>query len=125
MAGFNIKVKQHAPAKKNLVGVDVFIHDNNRDATALAERLQKAVAQNLELTMITNRGTKVWPNGFPETFCTDHWRCRFKQKNGVAPAYTDVVSLMGAVGAQGLDVIKTENLYEFDGVAGYTAAQGQ
>ena len=27
--------------------------------------------------MITNRGTKVWPDGAPETFCTDHWRCRF------------------------------------------------
>lgn len=125
MAGFNISVKQYAPAKKSLVGVDVFLHHNNRDANALAELLQKAKAQNLELTMITNRGTKVWPNGFPETFCTDHWRCRFKQKNGVAPAYKDVVTLLGEVNAQGLDVIKTENLYEFDGVAGYTAAQGQ
>ena len=30
--------------------------------------------------MITNRGVKVWPEGFPETFCTDHWRCRFVGK---------------------------------------------
>jgi hypothetical protein len=22
--------------------------------------------------MITNRGIKVWPDGFEETFCTDH-----------------------------------------------------
>lgn len=27
--------------------------------------------------MIFNRGTKVWPRGMPETFKTDHWRCRF------------------------------------------------
>ena len=32
--------------------------------------------------MITNRGIKVWPEGFEETFCTDHWRCRFKPTEG-------------------------------------------
>ncbi|MBL4544633.1 MAG: hypothetical protein JKP95_01840 [Oceanicaulis sp.] len=31
----------------------------------------------MSLKMITNRGVKVWPQGLPETFKTDHWRCRF------------------------------------------------
>jgi isocitrate dehydrogenase len=38
--------------------------------------------ENKELTMITNRGIKVWPNGFEETYCTGPLRCRFKPKNG-------------------------------------------
>ena len=27
-----------------------------------------------EAVMIDNRGVKVCPDGFAETFCTDHWR---------------------------------------------------
>jgi isocitrate dehydrogenase len=77
--------------------------------------------------MITNRGVKVWPNGLPETFCTDHWRCRFQPAPGagkaVAPAA--IVALLGRVVAAGFDVIKTENLYDFDGQPGYALGQGQ
>jgi isocitrate dehydrogenase len=75
--------------------------------------------------MITNRGIKVWPDGFSETFCTDHWRCRFK-----ASAYDEltketIVSLLtNAIGAS-IDTIKTENLYEFDGIPRFSVGQGQ
>ena len=48
----------------------------------LAENLKKAEGDGLELLMITNRGVKVWPEGLPETFCTDHWRCRFMKRPG-------------------------------------------
>ena len=75
--------------------------------------------------MITNRGTKVWPEGFPETFCTDHWRCRFTATAEQPLYYQDVLDLMEQVNQQGLEIIKTENLYTFDGVPGFTAAQGQ
>ena len=44
--------------------------------------MQSINSENKHLTMITNRGIKVWPNGFEETYCTDHWRCRFKPTNG-------------------------------------------
>jgi isocitrate dehydrogenase len=75
--------------------------------------------------MITNRGIKVWPEGFPETFCTDHWRCRFKP---IADAKLDkkqIIQLLENALAQDIDVIKTENLYTFDGVARYSLGQGQ
>jgi isocitrate dehydrogenase len=39
--------------------------------------MQSINLENKQLTMITNRGLK-WPDGFNETYCTDHWRCRFK-----------------------------------------------
>jgi isocitrate dehydrogenase len=66
--------------KKEIVGVDVFMHWNPQKGTTedLAQKLQKLNADGMELTLITNRGVKVWPEGFPETFCTDHWRCRFR-----------------------------------------------
>jgi isocitrate dehydrogenase len=113
------------PATKKLVGVDVFIHCTNRNPEELAARLLKCQSQSIPLKMITNRGTKVWPGGFPETFCTDHWRCRFTSSNDELLAYSDVLHLMEAVHQQGLEIIKTENLYTFDGVPGFTAAQGQ
>lgn len=124
-AGFNIQLTPRVPAKKELVGVDVFIHFRQRDAQQLASILQRAQTNTLYLNMITNRGTKVWPDGFPETFCTDHWRCRFKPLLNKQPAYHDVITLLDNIDNEDLEIIKTENLYTFDGVAGYTAAQGQ
>ena len=82
-----------------------------------------AATPQLPLVMITNRGVKVWPHGFPETFCTDHWRCRFQ--GGAAITHRDILALLERVSGQGLDFIKTENLCTFDGEAGYSLGQGQ
>jgi isocitrate dehydrogenase len=64
-------------AKKEIVGVDVFLHWNGKPED-LGIKMQKLNADGMELSLITNRGVKVWPGGFPETFCTDHWRCRYQ-----------------------------------------------
>ena len=45
--------------------------------------------------MITNRGVKVYPDGMPETFCTDHWRCRFVRVDGGATDHAAVLELLG------------------------------
>ena len=116
--------QRRARAKKELVGVDVFVDSHEGGVDALAARLQQANSYALELQVVTNRGVKVWPGGFPETFCTDHWRCRFMAKNGSAH-HADVIRLLEGVAAAGLDFIKTEHLYNFDGKPGYSLAQGQ
>jgi len=72
------KYVRKAPAKKEIVGVDLFVHWSGSQADDLAAQVSQLNHAGLELSMITNRGIKVWPEGFPETFCTDHWRCRFK-----------------------------------------------
>jgi isocitrate dehydrogenase len=113
------------PAVKELVGVDVFVHFRG-DAEALAERISGACNDELQLEMITNRGVKVWPGGFPETFCTDHWRCRFRDVLRRRPVtHKHVIGLLQCVEEAGLDFIKTEHLYTFDGVPGYSLGQGQ
>ena len=119
-----VTYKRRARAKKELVGVDVFVDWHEGGADALAARLQQANSDELELLVITNRGVKVWPGGFPETFCTDHWRCRFMAKSGTAQ-HADVIRLLEGVAAAGLDFIKTEHLYNFDAKPGYSLAQGQ
>jgi isocitrate dehydrogenase len=109
---------------KEIVGVDVFVHWAGEEPGELASQLQSAEKGSLKLVMITNRGVKVWPNGFPETFCTDHWRCRF-QAEGVTVQHREVAELLLRLSDTKLDVIKTENLCTFDGVAGYSLGQGQ
>ena len=119
------KYKRKAPAKKDLVGIDVFIHWGGSDANHLAELLSKLNFAGLSLNMITNRGIKVWPAGFKETFCTDHWRCRFKSDDDKTINKLFLIEVLTNIIKEGLDVIKTENLYNFDGKRGYSLAQGQ
>ena len=75
--------------------------------------------------MITNRGIKVYPDGFKETFCTDHWRCRFMSCDGQQISNGAIIELMSAALAIQIDIIKTENLYTFEGVKAYSLGQGQ
>jgi isocitrate dehydrogenase len=112
-------------AKKTLVGVDVFVHWNGTNPEIVAESVLKLAKNGLELTMITNRGIKVWPEGFSETFCTDHWRCRFKPAKGVEITKHHINELLIAAINENIDTIKTENLYEFDGTRAYSLGQGQ
>jgi len=74
--------------------------------------------------MITNRGIKVWPEGFKETFCTDHWRCRFKPIRGSKIDKVLIIQLLKNAIDQQVDVIKTENLYSFDDTSAYSLGQG-
>jgi isocitrate dehydrogenase len=114
-------------AKKEMVGVDVFVHQSDLSADTLAAKLQALTVPGLKLQMITNRGVKVWPGGFPETFTTDHWRCRFMADGpeGTTLAHRQIVALLAAVTEGGVDVIKTENLCTFDGERGFALGQGQ
>ncbi|MEI6880109.1 MAG: NADP-dependent isocitrate dehydrogenase [Bacteroidota bacterium] len=119
------KYKRKPAAKKELVGVDIFIDWNGSNPNELAEIVKKIESNEIKLSMITNRGIKVWPDGFKETFCTDHWRCRFKPIEGVEMNKTNIIELLNKSLNENIDSIKTENLYSFDGKAGYSLGQGQ
>lgn len=129
-----IKDTEHAPRKKELVGVDVFIDSKNKDAEALGNSLVEASKEILKLKMITNRGVKVYPGGMKSTFCTDHWRLRFIAKNAkkINEQYEyknitaqEVIEIQSQLVKSGFDVIKTENLYTFDGKIGFSLGQGE
>lgn len=119
------KYVRKAAKQKDLVGVDIFLHWTGSDANELASKLSVIQSDISELSMISNRGIKVWPDGFEETFCTDHWRCRFKPKSGQTMTKEEILTLLSKAHQYGLDTIKTENLYNFDGKAGYSLGQGQ
>jgi len=123
---FEVPAPRPRPAaEKELVGIDVFVHWNGQDPAVLAETMSAAANGAYSLGMITNRGVKVWPEGLPETFCTDHWRCRYLANPDKQFNKAMVVELLQKLSQQGVDFIKTEHLFNFDGVAGYALGQGQ
>jgi isocitrate dehydrogenase len=112
------------PAKKETVGVDVFLHWRG-SPDDLGKRVEGANGDGVTLNMVTNRGVKVYPGGLPETFCTDHWRCRFMADGSAGITHKQIIRLLERVEGLGLDFIKTENLCSFDGEPGFSLGQGQ
>jgi isocitrate dehydrogenase len=119
-----VQLKPRPAVKMETIGVDIFLHCDDRDTNKLGKALEPISAGKLHLSMITNRGVKVYPDGLPETFCTDHWRCRFKSEGQAAVPYADIIGLQQAISAAGYSIIKTENLCTMDGEAAFSAGQG-
>jgi len=110
---------------KELKGVDLFVHWDGFDPNDIGGQLRNIEIGDIKLDMITNRGIKVFPDGFKETFCTDHWRCRFKNVNGTNITKEDIIQLLNKAEEKNIDIIKTENLYHFDGKRSFSLGQGQ
>ncbi|HEX8474228.1 MAG TPA: NADP-dependent isocitrate dehydrogenase [Pyrinomonadaceae bacterium] len=108
-------------ANKETVGVDVFLHWSQGAPNDLADALTKLGGDGLKLTLISNRGVKVWPGGNTETFCSDHWSCRFvADADGATITHAQIASLLTRLAQHGFDFIKTENLCNFDGQRAYS-----
>jgi len=119
------RVKKTVPAEKDLVGIDIFLHWYGGSADMLGNKIKDIATADMTLNMISNRGVKVYPDGFAETFCTDHWRCRFLSADAKPVSYAQAIELIARVHNAGFDVIKTENLCYFDGKPAFTMGQGQ
>jgi isocitrate dehydrogenase len=115
--------KVRTAAKKDLVGVDVFIDWSAGKPNDLGQLLEKVSGEGLKLSVISNRGVKVYPGGSSDTLSSDHWCCRF-MGSGATVSHAQVVGLLNRIAGQGLDFIKTENLCNFDGQPGYAVSLG-
>lgn len=125
-SAFKLPKYQRKPRQqKDLVGADFFIHWSGNKADDLAESIQNCLKDVATLSMITNRGIKVWPEGFEETFCTDHWRCRVLPLENVHFDFRHIPQILMLLNDHGLEVIKTENLYHFNNLPAFSMGQGQ
>ncbi|HYH83844.1 MAG TPA: NADP-dependent isocitrate dehydrogenase [Pyrinomonadaceae bacterium] len=115
--------REAAASSKQTVGVDVYLDWTGGSADELGEQVSKLSGDGLRLSSIANRGVKVYPDGNAETFCSDHWRCRFTADGGAGVTHAQVAALLARFADAGLDFIKTENLCNFDGKPGYSHAQ--
>ena len=110
--------------QRELIGVDVFVYFPDSEK-ALIPKVLSISSSKFSLELISNRGVRVWPEGIPVTFCIDQFRCRFVAKNKKSPVSSqEIITLLQEIAQKGFDIIKTENLYLFDGKPGYSSAEG-
>ncbi|MBL8763790.1 MAG: isocitrate dehydrogenase [Phycisphaerae bacterium] len=112
---------------KHVVGCDVYI-DEAISAMELADQLNRLCADApFRLTMISNRGTQIWPTGSVYTECVDYFRARFELRPGFEPGrfgQGPVIALLDRI-TERFAVTCFELLRTFDGTPGYSLAQGQ
>lgn len=110
-----------------VVGCDLYL-DSPLAPISLAEELQRLSRDSpFDLTLISNRGTQVWPVGSVYTECVDYYRARFEVKPGHSGGpfgQSRALALLNRVG-ESFTVCAYELLRTFDGHKGYSMAQGQ
>jgi isocitrate dehydrogenase len=115
-----------ASVRRELVGVDMFIYHEPGDPNGVGAKMEKLNGGGLKLIMISNRGVKVYPDPLEDTITTDNWRCRFQSDNeNPVVSHQQVIALLERATANGIEFIKTEGLYQFDGKPGFSLGQGQ
>ena len=113
------------PQQQRDIGVDIFI-DSDHHPHQLGQHLEQLAADSpLILKMISNRGTKVYPPTDGRTDMIDHHRCRFLLRDADASLENHVVLDLLQRISDHYRWCHIEKLPEFDGVTGFTRAQGE
>ena len=109
-----------APEQSGLRGVDVFL-ESDEPPEAVARKLD-VLNPRFHLTMISNRGTQVWPTASPYTDLVNHYRVRFESRTPVEQS--SLVAVVDAAAAH-YPLCGAEWLREIDGAPAFSLAQGQ
>jgi len=123
----NLLMQTFTQVVSHVVGCDLYI-DTTLTPLELAEKLERICESTpFKLTMISNRGTQVWPSGSVYTEIVDYYRVRFELRDkhqigqlGQGPT----ISLLSKV-AEKFGITDFQPLKLFDGQPGYSLAQGQ
>jgi isocitrate dehydrogenase len=109
------------------VGCDIYI-ETTEPVLDLAKDLSRLCEDTpFKLTLISNRGTQVWPSGSVFTDVVDYYRVRFEAREGVAPGSFGQgasISLLRKV-SERYAITDFQPLRNFDGKRGFSLAQGQ
>lgn len=111
--------------KRVLVGADFFVHWRGEDINTLGTLLEELSTDALELKLLSCKGLKVWPNIVTEMDVTDRYRARYMPRTeGGAVTHTDIAKLLTKAAEKGIDFLKVETLFTFDGKDGFSSTQG-
>jgi isocitrate dehydrogenase len=120
--GSNRMLESTLPTEQ-IVGVDLFVESNKQPAE-LAELVQKALLPHQQLTLISNRGTQVWPSGSVFTDCVNQYRVRIEVIEILPCSAREMLEIALRVSDM-IRVCSTELLMNYGGSAAYSRAQGQ
>ncbi len=110
---------------KELVGVDLFC-DFGSNAQEIGEIADKILTgTRFEMKLLSSRGIKVYPSEFAKYCISDSWRMRIITCDESKFLNQDIIKILKIFGDANLDIIKTENLYNFGGKRAYSVSQGE
>jgi isocitrate dehydrogenase len=121
--GLTNRMLESAPSSEQVVGVDLFV-ESNRQPNALAQSIQSLLSSRHTLTLISNRGTQVWPSGSVLTDCVNQYRVRIEVSEEPAATSGEMLNVAFQV-SEHMKVCSTEILMNYNGTAAYSLAQGQ
>lgn len=106
-----------------VVGIDLFVESSSQPSE-IATVVQNGLPSWCSLTLVSNRGTQVWPTGSVLTDCVNQHRLRLEVKDGRKVSEREMLQLAVSV-SERVRVCSTEMLMKYNGVASYSLAQGQ
>ncbi len=113
------------PDMRRTLGCDVFVEAGIAPGELGRALKTLAPSAGLELKMISNRGTQVFPQKGAQTDCVDHWRCRFLAMNTEGISASALQPLLDGIESLGWRWMHIEKLEEIDGKPAFTKAQGE
>ena len=112
------------PVNKNMVGVDVYLMDQPKSIQDIAQMFQSNIAQ-LKLTSIAQRGLLIWPTAEAEENSSSMIRLRFLADDKVKLSMSDIKELISFIISNKLEIALLHTLYNYDGIYGFSKAQGE
>jgi isocitrate dehydrogenase len=99
----------------SLVGADVFVEWTGMPPVP-------ETFNNLQLKMISNRGTQVWPGQHPFILEVDHYRCRYVGAGDAAVTQAQLIELLTELDKRGIRWCHVEQLNSVNGQPRYSIA---
>jgi len=122
------KIKSHEfvplKSKQDLIGVDIYISANGSNVDEIVAKIEN-VHSDAKLQMISYRGLKVWPDSNAEDTQVDLLRCRFIGYKDSGINQQIIADIQKNIDKAGVQINIAQNLYLFDGVEGFSKAQGE
>lgn len=111
--------------KRKLLGVDIFVESVLKPDVLGESLLSLSEGMPLKLKMISNRGTRVFPWAGGKTGLIDHYRTRFiAREETTEVSEEDIMKLLTQISKKHT-WCHIEKLQEFDGIRGFSKAQGE
>jgi len=107
----------------HLVGIDLFVESDSQPQ-AVADLILPLLTPPHNLTLISNRGTQVWPSGSYLTDCVNQYRVRLEISDGFQATESELLTLAARI-SNHIRVSSTEMLMKYRDVPAYSLAQGQ
>lgn len=120
----NKMMTTHNGVKSTVCGCDIFIDTTDNPADVATQLQALCESTPFKLSVISNRGTQVWPTGSPYTEIVNQCCVRFELENGATANQGATIELLAKI-AEKFTITEFIPIKMFDGKPGFSLAQGQ